>query len=351
VDGHDQRDDLNRIQEAARRGGDLTRQLLAFGRKQMLKVQPLDLNTVMLDSGQMLMRVLGDSITLHLHPEPRPCPVEADRIQLDQVLTSLAANARDAMPRGGALTVSVAQVEIASGSHGLPGGAYVKLEVGDTGSGMDDAIRQRVFEPFFTTKAPGKGSGLGLSTVYGVVKQLGGTVTVESSPLKGSTFSVLLPMTAKVPETAGNAALPELASSGGETVLLVEDDEAVRVLLSNVLRRHGYQVLVADEPRQALSLAARHTGVLDLVLTDVIMPGMSGPEMVALLKAIRPEPAVLYLSGYAGDELVKDGVLPESLAFVQKPISVPQLLQAVKQVLTQPDASPLRAPDAVAGAA
>jgi two-component system, cell cycle sensor histidine kinase and response regulator CckA len=339
ADADGQRRDLQQIQDAARRGSDLTRQLLAFGRKQVLRVRPLDLNDVVLETSQMLTRLIGENITLRINPGLRVCPIEADRSQLEQVLMNLAVNARDAMSRGGALTVSVDRVEGAR-----PGkGSFVKLEVSDTGCGMDEATRQRVFEPFFTTKAPGKGSGLGLSTVYGVVKQLGGDVTVSSTPLQGSTFTVLLPVTSKVPEAVHETIITELASGGGETVLLVEDDEPVRALLHSVLSRHGYDVLVAKGPKEALSIAARHTGPLDLVLSDVIMPEMSGPEMVALLKNIRPEPAVLYLSGYATDALVTDRVLPNAVTFVQKPVSARQLLRSVRLVLTQSDTAALRA--------
>ena len=336
-------DDLQQILDAARRGSDLTRQLLAFGRKQVLRVRPLDLNAVVLETSQMLTRLIGENITLRINPGPVTCAIEADRSQLEQVLMNLAVNARDAMSRGGSLTLSVDRIEVAGSAHALPDGSYVKLEISDNGSGMDDATKQRVFEPFFTTKGPGKGSGLGLSTVYGVVKQLGGDVTVESTPLQGSTFTVLLPVTAKEPEVVHESIIPGLASGGGETVLLVEDDAPVRALLSSVLKRHGYDVLVANGAREALSIAARHIGSLDLVLSDVIMPEMSGPEMVALLKNIRPEPAVLYLSGYATDALVTDRVLPDAVTFVQKPVSARQLLEAVRLVLTNADAPTLRA--------
>ena len=342
VEEPEHRDDLQQIQDAARRGSDLTRQLLAFGRKQVLRVRPLDLNAVLLETSQMLTRLIGENISLRINPGLTVCPIEADRSQLEQVLMNLAVNARDAMTRGGSLTVSVDRVEVTGSGHAIPAGWYVKLEVSDTGSGMDDATKQRVFEPFFTTKAPGKGSGLGLSTVYGVVKQLGGDVTVESTPLQGSTFTVLLPVTTKVPETVNDTVIPELASGGGETVLLVEDDAPVRALLCSVLQRHGYDVLVANGPKEALSIAARHIGLLNLVLSEVIMPEMSGPEMVALLKNIRPEPAVLFLSGYA-DALMTDRVLPDSVSFVQKPVSARQLLQAVRQVLTPSDAPAMRA--------
>ena len=336
------REDLQQIHVAARRGGDLTRQLLAFGRKQVLRVIPLDLNSVVHDTSQMLRRLIGENISLRIDTALDPCVVEADKSQLEQVLMNLAVNARDSMSRGGSLTVSVARTQATGEHHATAVGAYVTLTMTDTGCGMDAATKDRVFEPFFTTKPPGKGSGLGLSTVYGVVKQLGGNVTVDSTPLQGTVFTVYLPATSKAAEAPHDATIPELASGQSETVLLVEDDEPVRALLCSVLRRHGYQVLEARGPKQALSIAARHTGPLDLVLSDVIMPGMSGPEMVALLRSIRPEPAVLYLSGYATDALVMDRVLPKAVSFVQKPVSARQLLEAIRRVLA-PEHAALKA--------
>jgi two-component system, cell cycle sensor histidine kinase and response regulator CckA len=337
------REDLQQIRVAARRGSDLTRQLLAFGRKQVLRVVPLDLNAVVHETSQMLTRLIGENISLRIDTALDPCVVEADKSQLEQVLMNLAVNARDAMSRGGLLTVSVARTQATGNNHAMPEGSYVTLTMTDTGCGMDDATKERVFEPFFTTKPPGKGSGLGLSTVYGVAKQLGGDVTVDSTPLQGTVFTVYLPATSKAAEAPHEATIPELASGQSETVLLVEDDDPVRALLCSVLRRHGYNVLESRGPKQALSIAARHTGPLDLVLSDVIMPEMSGPEMVALLRSIRQEPAVLYLSGYATDALVTDRVLPKAVSFVQKPVSTRQLLEAIRRVLSAHDPAALRA--------
>jgi two-component system cell cycle sensor histidine kinase/response regulator CckA len=328
------RRDLREIHEAARRGSDLTRQLLAFGRKQVLRVTPLDLNQVVVDTSQMLTRLIGENITLRIQPHEEFCAIEADQGQLEQVLMNLAVNARDAMSRGGTLTLTVGRQRLSARLHALPAGDYVTLAVRDTGCGMDEAILDRAFEPFFTTKAPGKGSGLGLSTVYGVVKQLGGDIAVESTPLQGTVFTVYLPATHKLPETCGDLSQAGLAEGSHETVLLVEDEAPVRHLLSSVLKRHGYRVIECSSPREALTTAARHDGPLDLVLTDVIMPEMSGPEMVALLKNVRPEPAVLYVSGYATDALVTDRVLPHAVALVHKPVSARQLLEAVRRALT-----------------
>jgi PAS domain S-box-containing protein len=334
VENDTQRLDLGEIHGAARRGSDLTRQLLAFGRKQVLRVIPLDLNDVVHETSQMLKRLIGENIALRIEVQSDACTIEADRSQLEQVLMNLAVNARDAMSRGGTLTLTVDRAQPATVPQSLAPGGYVTLAVRDTGCGMDEATRERAFEPFFTTKAPGKGSGLGLSTVYGVVKQLGGDVTVDSRPLEGTVFTVYLPATTKLPDAARDAPLPDLASGNHETVLLVEDEGHVRHLVSMMLKRHGYRVIECQSPRDALMTAARHTGPIDLVLTDVIMPEMSGPEMVALLKNVRPEPAVLYVSGYATDALVTDRVLPHDVAFVQKPVSTRLLLEAVKRALS-----------------
>jgi CheY-like chemotaxis protein len=298
---------------------------------------------VVLETSQLLRRLIGENIALQINPSEDLCAIEADRTQLEQVLMNLAVNARDAMSRGGALTIKVGRVELLERTHALPAGAYVTLTVRDTGCGMDDATRQRIFEPFFTTKAPGKGSGLGLATVYGVVKQLGGDVTVESQPLQGTSFTVFLPATTKTPEVVHGVTIPDLVAGHNETVLLVEDDPPVRTLLTAMLRRHGYNVLEAAGPREAILTAARHTGALHLLVSDVVMPEMSGPEMVALLKNVRPEPPVLYLSGYASDALVTDHLLPQSTRFVQKPVSTRQLLEAVRQALEPRDQVALRA--------
>jgi PAS domain S-box-containing protein len=328
--------DLSEIPKAARRGSALTRQLLAFGRKQMLWITPLDLNTVVRDTTQMLVRLIGENIRLRLHLEETPCPIEADRMQLEQVLVNLAVNARDAMPVAGDLTIDVAAVHLHSLDHALPPGSYIRLSIRDTGCGMDDATKARLFEPFFTTKAPGHGSGLGLATVYGIVKQLGGHIDVDTAPLQGTTFVVHFPRTDKAVAVAAETVVVESSAVGTETILLVEDDDSVRAFSQAVLKRQGYVILEATGPKEALTIAARHPGTIDLVLTDVIMPDMTGPEMVTLLKGIRPEPHVLYISGYATDALVGDGVLSEQVVLVQKPVAARDLLRAVRLVLDTP---------------
>ena len=327
------RSDLREIQEAARRGSDLTRQLLAFGRKQVLTIRPLDLNAVLSDTSHMLARLIGESVRLELRTATVACPIEADRVQLEQVLMNLAVNARDAMSGRGTLHVALDCVAIDPETSDVPPGQYVRLVVRDTGCGMDAATRDRIFEPFFTTKAAGKGSGLGLSTVYGVVKQLGGHIDVDSAPLHGTTFTIYFPATAKPVTARREASAAQVVPGREETVLLVEDDRAVRTVVDSVLRRHGYAVLQASGPREALLAARQHRGAIDLVLSDVIMPEMSGPEMVTLLAEQHPETRAVYLSGYSADSLMREGVLEARSRLVQKPVAARDLLMAVRGAL------------------
>ena len=337
------RSDLREIQEAARRGSDLTRQLLAFGRKQVLTIRPLDLNAVLSDTSHMLMRLIGESVRLELRTATVACPIEADRVQLEQVLMNLAVNARDAMSGRGTLHVELDRVAVDPETREVPPGQYVRLVVRDTGCGMDEATRNRIFEPFFTTKAAGKGSGLGLSTVYGVVKQLGGHIEVDSTPLQGTTFTIYFPATAKPVTARREAGAAQVVPGREETVLLVEDDRAVRAVVDSVLRRHGYAVLQAGGPREALLVAQQHPGAIDLVLSDVIMPEMSGPEMVTLLVEQHPETRAIYLSGYSPDALMREGVLETRSRLVQKPIAARDLLTAVRAALGNPQRGPVPA--------
>ena len=327
------RTDLLEITKAAERGSALTRQLLAFGRKQTLRISPLDLNVVVRETSQMLLRLIGENIHLKVELAEAACAIEADSAQLEQVLVNIAVNARDAMSGGGVLTIGATTVDLPSGNrYAVPPGRYARLVLADTGCGMDDATRARLFEPFFTTKDVGKGSGLGLATVYGIVTQLGGHIDVESALQRGTTFTILFPATVKpIPPTA---ALPiEPLAAGSETVLLVEDDAPVRALSRAVLQRHGYTILEAENSHQALAVAASYAGAIDLVLSDVVMPDVTGPEMVARLKAIRPVPRVLYVSGYSTEALVGKGVLPDGVDLVQKPVAARELLKAVRHTL------------------
>jgi signal transduction histidine kinase/CheY-like chemotaxis protein len=334
------RGDLREIQEAARRGSDLTRQLLAFGRRQMLTIRPLDLNAVLEDTSHMLTRLIGESVRLELRTATVACPMEADRVQLEQVLINLAVNARDAMSGRGTLSVALDRATIERETREVPPGEYVRLVVRDTGCGMDEATRHRIFEPFFTTKGAGKGSGLGLATVYGVVKQLGGHIEVESAPLQGTTFTIHFPATAKPVPTRREAGAPQVVPGRSETVLLVEDDRAVRAVVHSVLRRHGYAVLQAGGPKEALSAARQHGGAIDLVLSDVIMPDMSGPEMVTLLAEQHPETRAVYLSGYSADALERGGLIESRSLLVQKPVAPRDLLHAVRGALASAPRGP-----------
>jgi signal transduction histidine kinase/CheY-like chemotaxis protein len=329
--------DLVEIVKASERGSGLTRQLLAFGRKQMLRMSPLDLNVVVRETSQMLLRVIGENIRLDVRLAPHPSAIEADPAQLEQVLVNIAVNARDAMTQGGVLTITVSTAELGDEAT-LPPGRYAQLRLSDNGCGMDEATMARVFEPFFTTKEIGKGSGLGLATVYGIVKQLGGHVEVESVPHQGTAFTIYFPETDK-PIPVQEAVPVEPLAVGTETVLLVEDDEPVRALSRAVLQRHGYRILEAENPRRALAVAASYQGAIDLVVTDVVMPGMTGPEMMGLFEALRPDPRVVYVSGYATDALVGDGVLPDGVSLVQKPVAARDLLREVRLAL---DARPVR---------
>jgi CheY-like chemotaxis protein len=284
----------------------------------------------------MLTRLIGESVRLELRTASVACPIEADRVQLEQVLMNLAVNARDAMSGRGTLHVELDRVAVDSETRDVPPGHYVRLIVRDTGCGMDEATRDRIFEPFFTTKAAGKGSGLGLSTVYGVVKQLGGHIEVDSTPLQGTTFTIYFPATAKPVTARREAGAAQVVPGRQETVLLVEDDRAVRAVVDSVLRRHGYAVLQAGGPREALLAAQQHPGAIDLVLSDVIMPEMSGPEMVTLLVEQHPETRAIYLSGYSADALMREGVIEARSRLVQKPIAARDLLMAVRGALGNP---------------
>jgi nitrogen-specific signal transduction histidine kinase/CheY-like chemotaxis protein len=327
-------DDLRQIQDAARRGSDLTRQLLAFGRQQTLAVHAVDLNAVLSDTSHMLARLIGDGITLELRGAAAACALEADRVQLEQVLINLAVNARDAMSGRGTLSIELDAVTI--GNHGAaatPAGDYVRLIVRDTGCGMDEATRARIFEPFFTTKVAGQGSGLGLSTVYGIVRQLGGHIEVASAPGAGTTFTIHLPATAKAVAPWRERPNGRLPRGEAQTMLVVEYDAGVRGVLASVLGRNGYHVLEAAGPAEALAAAGRHQGTIDLVVTDVVMPAMNGPDMVALLLCERPATRVLFMSGYSSDTLSRHGVLQSPSPLLQKPVGAADLLHAVRRTL------------------
>jgi PAS domain S-box-containing protein len=327
------RQDIELLDATAARAGGLVRQLLAFSRKQVLQPKVLDLNAVIEDAEQMLRPLIGEEVGLVTTLAPGLGRVKADPIQLEQVLMNLAVNARDAMPDGGELTVETADVELDEAftlEHaGASSGPHVMLRVRDTGTGMDEATRAQIFEPFFTTKQVGKGTGLGLATVYGIVKQHGGYVAADSEPGRGSTFTVYLPRVDEEPEAG--APVTTASSPGGETILLVDDDEEVRTLAYGVLRLHDYVVLEAATPDEALAICEEHKGPIDLLLTDVVMPVMSGRELAERVRPLRPEAKIMYMSGYPGDVIGKHGVLASG-AFVQKPFTPSGLVAKVREV-------------------
>jgi PAS domain S-box-containing protein len=322
---------------AGQRAASLTRQLLTFSRRQVLAPKVLDLNEVVTDLEKMLRRVIGEDVALATNLAPQLGPVRADPGQVQQVLLNLAVNARDAMPCGGKLTIETRNVELDGGyarsQAEARAGPHVLLAVSDTGHGMMPEVRARIFEPFFTTKEPGKGTGLGLATVYGIVRHSGGHVAVYSEPGLGTTFKVYLP---RAPEAAsrgkphlGPAALPR----GSETVLLVEDEDAVRSLTGLVLRQSGYAVLEAGHAGEAHRQAQRHGGPIHLLVTDVVMPGAGGRQLAEQLHARHPQMKVLYLSGYADDAVVRHGILGEEVNFLQKPFSPAALAHKVREAL------------------
>jgi PAS domain S-box-containing protein len=333
-------DSLQEIQQAAERGAALVRQLLAFSRRQVLEPRVLDLNAVVKGLEKMLRRLIGEDVELRTTLEPGLGRVKADPGQVEQVLMNLATNARDAMPQGGRLSIETRNAEVdagaAQGRAPLAPGPYALLEVADTGMGMSPEVRERIFEPFFTTKEPGKGTGLGLATVYGIVKQSGGYIYVRSEPGQGSVFEIYLPRVAG--EAAGEARAGERASpapGGSETVLVVEDEEAVRRMMAQVLRGQGYRVLEAGGGEAALQAAARHAGPLHLLVTDVVMPGMNGRQLAEQLAAQRPGVRVLYVSGYAEGIIEERGVLAPQVAFLRKPFTSEGLAARVRQVLDE----------------
>jgi signal transduction histidine kinase/CheY-like chemotaxis protein len=325
------------IRRTAGRAADLTRQLLAFSRKQVLEAVVLDLNAVTADMKDMLGRLLGEDIALVTTPTPDLGRVKADRGQIEQVVMNLAVNARDAMPRGGHLIVETENVDLDAEyvrrHMGARPGPHVMLSVSDSGLGIPREILPHIFEPFFTTKEQGRGTGLGLATVYGIVKQSGGYIEVDSEPDRGTTFRIYLPRVDAASPALERSSRPPAAAGGTETILLVEDEEGVRELARDILRASGYAVIEARNGPEALLLSERHQGPLDLLLTDVVMPRMSGRELAERLAPLRPSMSVLYMSGYTDDAIIRHGVLGADTAFLQKPFTPATLVQRVRETL------------------
>jgi two-component system, cell cycle sensor histidine kinase and response regulator CckA len=339
------RRNVEEMKRAGERAAVLTRQLLAFSRKQVLQPKVLDLNDVVCDLERMLGRVLGEHVELVTALAADLGRTRADPGQIEQVVMNLAINARDAMPTGGKLTLSTENVELdelfVTRHHGAVAGQYVMLAVSDTGEGMDRKTLERVFDPFFTTKPQGQGTGLGLSTVYGIVKQTGGQIWAYAEPGQGATFKVYLPRVwERAAERAERAAAPRLL--GTETVLLVEDEAIVRDLVHEMLETAGYRVLEAPSGADAIAIAAAYKEPIDLLVTDVVMPAMSGQELAARLLAERPELRVLFTSGYTEDAITSHGVLAPGTAFAEKPFTAAELGQKVRDLLDRRPEADLR---------
>jgi len=331
------REDVEQVRKAADGAAALTRQLLAFSRQQVLTPQIVDLGDVVAGVEKMLRRVIGEDIDLVTVLGSDAGAVRADVGQLEQVLMNLAVNARDAMPTGGKLTIETANVEhdpdYAREQEAAAVSRFVMLAVSDTGIGMDEATKARIFEPFFTTKELGKGTGLGLATVYGIVRQSGGFIWVYSEPGLGTTFKIYLPQVDAGAAAGAAKAAPGTSRRGTETVLLVEDAAAVRAVTHQALARQGYTVLDAPNGAEALRIAASHPGPIHLLLTDVVMPGLSGRQLADQLARLRPDTKVLYTSGYTDDAVVRHGVLESGIAYLQKPFTVDGLARKVREVL------------------
>jgi signal transduction histidine kinase len=336
---------VREIRETGERAASLTRQLLSFSRREVISPRLLNLNKVVGDLSRMLQRVLGEDVHLTTVLADDLWTIQADPSQIDQVILNLAVNARDAMPGGGTLILKTANVvldEAYAARHvEAQPGEYVRLSVSDSGTGMDDRVKARVFEPFFTTKERGQGSGLGLATVFGIVKQNGGHIEVHSQVGQGTTFEIYLPCTLEpTPETrrAADDLEPEMPSPksdrrGAETILLVEDDAPIKDLATRVLESYGYRVLAAGDGLQALQIGERYDGPIHLLLTDVVLPQMSGKELAEQLRSVRSGMAVLYMSGYTDGVITRHGELAPGAAFVSKPFTIEELTQKVWQVL------------------
>ena len=332
------RRDLEEVRKAGASAASLTRQLLAFSRQQSLQPQVLDLNAIVSGMTGMLRRLIGENIDLRSIAGGSLGLISADPSQIEQVIMNLVLNAGDAMVDGGVLTIETANVDLdevfAVDHPGAASGPHVMLAISDTGAGMDRTVQEHLFEPFYTTKAPGRGTGLGLATVYGIVKQSGGSIFVYSEKNRGTTFKIFLPRSddaAEAPrDTAGAAAAPH----GHETILVVEDQPEVRSVVSNALSRHGYRVLTANDGNEALTVAMAH-GPIDLLITDVVMPGVGARELADRFGRHHPLARVIYMSGYTDDNVVQRGILEQRVEFLQKPFSPAALLTKVRDVLTE----------------
>jgi PAS domain S-box-containing protein len=333
------RRDLDIIEQAAERAAGLTRQLLAFSKKQVLELRVVELKDVVSGLDRMLPRLIGEDVELITRAGDAPGRVRVDPSQIEQVVLNLAVNARDAMPNGGRLTIETRSVDVGQDASGPPvglePGPYVMLQVTDTGHGMDQATRDQLFVPFFTTKGPGKGTGLGLATVYGIVKQTGGDIRVESEVGRGTTFRIYLPRVEDPVDVVIGGPAVIAPARGRETILLAEDDADVRALAQETLEATGYTVLEAPRPEEALRVAREHAGRIDVLVADVVMPEMTGRALADQLRARRPDLKVLFISGYASDAIVQLGVLEPGTAFLNKPFTPGALARRIREVLDE----------------
>ncbi|MGH9445755.1 MAG: ATP-binding protein, partial [Terriglobia bacterium] len=348
--GEPRRQMVEEIKNAGDRASSLTRQLLAFSRRQVLAPQPLDLNAVVRNLEKLLRRLIGEDIAVSNALDPSLWTVKADPGQIEQVLVNLAVNARDAMPDGGVLTINTSNVTVDLDqarryNPPMTPGHYVRLNVSDTGCGIDQKTQALIFEPFFSTKPEGQGTGLGLATVYGIVKQSGGYIWVESEAARGASFTIYLPRTDETasPETAPMPeALP--ARGAGETILVAEDELAVRELVQSVLTAAGYRVLEASCGDEAIRIALSHQGRIHLLLTDVVMPQMSGPELAKAMETVNPNATVVYMSGYAERSVVRQGIVDQGATLIQKPFSPATLVREIRRALDGSKPIPVESP-------
>jgi two-component system cell cycle sensor histidine kinase/response regulator CckA len=332
--GDSRRDDLAEVQKAAERATSLTEQLLAFGRKQVLRPVPLSLNHVAAGMHQMLRRIIGEDVSMVQTLDPHLGLAMADRGQIEQILMNLVSNSRDAMPLGGCLTIETANAECQVDQvPGLKAGAYVVLSVSDNGSGMDAEVKARVFEPFFTTKVDGKGTGLGLSTAYGIMRQSGGNISIHSELGVGTTTRVYFPRTTELAPVVVEPPANPMPTAGHGTILVVEDEEGVRNSVARILSDSGYTVLTADSGVEALRKLEAQEGHIDLVLTDVVMPNMSGTILAQELARLWPRTRVLLMSGYSSEVIVHDGSVDPRLPFIGKPFDAASLTAKVCALL------------------
>jgi len=330
---------LTQIKKAVDSASSLTRQLLAFSRKQVFHPRILDLNAIVIETEKLLGRLIGEHIEFFSTLQPTLGHVRVDPVQVEQVLVNLVLNARDAMPHGGKLTIETGNVELGEGSRSkhaiVPAGNYVVLSVTDNGCGMDEETQSRIFEPFYTTKELGKGTGLGLATVYGIIKQSGGFIWVYSEPGQGTSFKVYLPRIDRPTTPPPSLNTPVELRKGTETILLVENAEPLRTLAKEFLKGGGYAVLEAENGKEALRIASSFGGTIHLLLTDVIMPGMGGKQLALHLSGLRPTTRVLYMSGYPNDGIVQSGILATGVVLLEKPFTREILLRRVRQVLDE----------------